>query len=193
MEEFIYMFKIRIFDISLTKAGFVLFLSENESGPILPIVIGISEAQSITMALNKIDPERPLSHDLFKTIMGNFQATVVKVIISKYENGTFFADLYLNTNDGTLILDSRPSDAIALAIRYKAPIYVNKEIMEEAGVDSSYVKQETGTPINHSELELAPVSEVSILEDRLKDAVTKEKYEEAAIIRDQLDKLKGKN
>ena len=187
------MFKIRIFDISLTKAGFVLFLSENEEGPILPIVIGISEAQSITMALNKIDPERPLSHDLFKTIMGNFQASVVKVIISKYENSTFFADLYLNTNDGTLILDSRPSDAIALAIRYNAPIYVHKEIMDEAGVDSSYVKQETGTPINHSEIELTPISEVNILENRLKDAVTQEKYEEAALIRDQLDKLKGKN
>ena len=187
------MFKIRIFDISLTKAGFVLFLSENENGPVLPIVIGISEAQSITMALNKIDPERPLSHDLFKSIMDNFQATVVKVIISKYENGTFFADLYLNTNDGTLILDSRPSDAIALAIRYKAPIYVNKDIMEEAGVDPSFVKKETGTPINHSELDLSPISEVSILEDRLKDAVNQERYEEAAVIRDQLDKLKGNN
>ena len=187
------MFKIRIFDISLTKAGFVLFLSENENGPVLPIVIGISEAQSITMALNGIDPERPLSHDLFKSIMDNFQASVVKVIVSKYENGTFFADLYLNTNDGTLILDSRPSDAIALAIRYKAPIYVNQEIMEEAGVDPSFVKQETGTPINHAELDLKPISEVSILEDRLKDAVSSERYEEAAVIRDQLDKLKGKN
>ena len=187
------MFKIRIFDISLTKAGFVLFLSENENGPVLPIVIGISEAQSITMALNGIDPERPLSHDLFKSIMDNFQASVVKVIVSKYENGTFFADLYLSTNDGTLILDSRPSDAIALAIRYKAPIYVNQEIMEEAGVDPSFVKQETGTPINHAELDLKPISEVSILEDRLKDAVNSERYEEAAVIRDQLDKLKGKN
>lgn len=187
------MFKIRIFDISLTKAGFVLFLSEKEDGPVLPIVIGISEAQSITMALNKIDPERPLSHDLFKTVMDNFQASVIKVIISKYDNGTFFADLYLNTNDGTLILDSRPSDAIALAIRYKAPIYVNKEIMAEAGVDQNFVKNETGTPINHSELDLAPISEVSILEDRLKDAVDSEKYEEAAVIRDQLEKLKGKN
>ena len=187
------MFKIRIFDISLTKAGFVLFLSEDEDGPVLPIVIGISEAQSITMALNKIDPERPLSHDLFKSIMDNFQASVVKVIVSKYENGTFFADLYLNTNDGTLILDSRPSDAIALAIRYKAPIYVHEEIMKEAGVDPSYVKQETGTPINHAEIDLNPISEVSILEDRLKDAVSSERYEEAAIIRDQLDRLKGKN
>ncbi len=184
------MFKIRIFDISLTKAGFVLFLSEKEEGPVLPIVIGISEAQSITMALNKIHAERPLSHDLFKTIMDNFQATVVKVVISRYENGTFYSDLYLSTNDGTLILDARPSDAIALAIRYKAPIYVKEEIMDEAGVVPALNIEDNGTKINHAELDLEPVSEVTILNDRLKDAVNKEKYEEAAVLRDQLNRLR---
>jgi bifunctional DNase/RNase len=185
------MFKIRIFDISLTKAGFVLFLSENEAGPVLPIVIGISEAQSITMALNKVQAERPLSHDLFKTIMDNFQATVIKVIVSKYENGTFFADLYMSTNDGTLILDARPSDAIALAIRYNSPIYVKEAIMDEAGVFPAASAESSGTKINHAELELSPVSEVTILETRLDDAVKGEKYEEAAVLRDQLNRLKS--
>ena len=185
------MFKIRIFDISLTKAGFVLFLSEGEEGPILPIVIGISEAQSITMALNKMHAERPLSHDLFKTIMDNFQASVVKVIVSSYREGTFFADLYMTTNDGTLILDARPSDAIALAIRYNAPIYVTKDIMDSAGIKPSEKNKDSTTPINHSEMDFKPVSEVSILENRLKDAVDNEKYEEAAVLRDQLNRLRG--
>ena len=184
------MYKIRIFDISLTKAGFVLFLSESEEGPILPIVIGISEAQSITMALNKLTAERPLSHDLFQKIMNNFQASVVKVVISNYMNGTFYADLYLTTNDGTLIMDARPSDAIALAIRYNAPIYAAKNIMDEAGVLPSAKEEYAQTSINHSEMDFKPVSEVSILEGRLRDAVDNEKFEEAAVLRDQLNKLR---
>jgi len=187
------MYKIRIFDISLTKSGFVLFLSAEEGGPILPIVIGISEAQSITMALNDIDPERPLSHDLFKKIMDNFQSSVIKVIVSKFDDGTFFADLYLSTNDGVITIDSRPSDAIALAIRYNAPIYICPEVMEEAGMKGPLTKGEKFTPINHAELESPPVSDISILEGRLKNAVNDEKYEEAALIRDELNKLKKSN
>jgi uncharacterized protein len=185
------MYKIRVFDISLTKSGFVLFLSADEAGPILPVVIGISEAQSITMALNKIAPERPLSHDLFKCIMDNFQSSVIKVIINKFDDGTFFADLYLNTNDGTIILDSRPSDAIALALRYGAPIYVSEEIMKIAGMKAPIGKDVKFTPINHSELDIQPISDISILEDRLKSAVNAERYEEAALIRDELEKLKS--
>lgn len=177
------MFKIRIFDISLTKAGFVLFVSASEEGLVLPIVIGISEAQSITMALNNIQADRPLTHDLFKTVLNSFQARIIKVVISKCEDGIFFSDLYMSTNDGTLILDSRTSDAIAMAVRYNAPIYVTEEIMNRSGV----VRDESSEPISLDSV----VSETSVLEDRLEDAVKVEKYEEAAILRDQLNRLKS--
>jgi uncharacterized protein len=184
------MHKIKVFDISLTKSGFVIFLSESDGSPVLPIVIGISEAQSITLAMNEMKPERPLSHDLFKTIMDNFQASVVKVIINKYKNGTFFADLYLNTNDGALVLDSRPSDAIALAIRYKAPIYITDEIMNSASIPMPAENGENKSK-NHAEVDFSPVSEKSILENRLQEAINREKFEEAALIRDQLKRLKS--
>jgi hypothetical protein len=89
----------------------------------------------------------------------------------------------MSTNDGTLILDSRTSDAIAMAVRYKAPIYVTEEIMEMSGV----VRSESSEPISLDSV----VSETSVLEDRLEDAVKVEKYEEAAILRDQLNRLKS--
>jgi len=181
--------KIRIFDISLTKAGFVLFLSKNKGDLVLPIVIGISEAQSITLALNGIAPERPLSHDLFCSIMRSTQISVIKVIISRLENNTYYADLYIQTNDGVLIMDSRPSDAIALAIRHKAPIYVSEKVMAQAATPLPEGPLNEYTPINHAEMDIAPVTERDILSRRLDDAVKAEKYEEAAIIRDQLENL----
>ena len=185
------MYKIRIFDISLTKSGFVLFLSSDEKGPILPVIIGISEAQSITMAINNIEPERPLSHDLFKNILTTFQASVIKIIINDFNNGTFFASIYMSTNDGVQIFDSRPSDAIALAIRYDAPVYVSEQIMHEAGVKAPIEGHDQYTRIDHATLDSEPVSELTVLEKRLQNAVDDEKYEEAAIIRDELNKLKS--
>lgn len=187
------MYKIRIFDISLTKSGFVLFLSSDEKGPILPVIIGISEAQSITMALNNLDPERPLSHDLFKSILSTFQSSVIKVIINDFDNGTFFASIYMSTNDGVQIFDSRPSDAIALAIRYDAPIYVSEHIMNKAGVNAPIDDHNQYTKIDHATLDSEPISELTVLEKRLQSAVEDEKYEEAAIIRDELNKLKSRD
>ena len=184
------MHKIRIFDIALTKAGFVLFLSESNTSPTLPIVIGISEAQSITVALNDLKPERPLSHDTFKKVMNSLQANVIKVVISNCSNGTFFADMYLSTNDGTLIMDCRPSDAIALAARFKAPVYVTDEVMDEAGVGPEAKEAYSQTEIDHSEVDFQPVSQESVLKGRLRDAVRNEKFEEAALLRDQINKLK---
>lgn len=187
------MYKIRIFDITLTKSGFVLFLSNDEEGPILPIIIGISEAQSITMALNGLSPERPLSHDLTKKILDNFQASIIKVIVKDFEDGVFKADLYLKTNDGAIILDSRPSDAIALAIRADAPIYVAEDVMLDNSVLPPIDNSQDFTKIDHSELNSKPISEVSIIEHRLQNAIDSEKYEEAAILRDKLKNLKRNN
>lgn len=187
------MYKIRIFDISLTKSGFVLFLSDNEDGPVLPIIIGISEAQSITMALNGIEPDRPLSHDLCKTVLDNFQASIIKVIVKEFNDGIFKADLYLKTNDGVVILDSRPSDAVALAIRADAPIYVADEIMLTHSILHPIDNDQDFTQIDHTELNSKPISEVSIIEHRLQDAIDREKYEEAAILRDKLKNLKRDN
>ena len=124
--------------------------------------------------------------------MKTFQSSVIKVIINKFDNGTFFAEMYVSTYDGVQIFDSRPSDAIALAIRYEAPIYVSEHIMHEAGVMPPINDSERYTnKIDNAELESMPVSETTLLERRLQNAVNDEKYEEAALIRDKLNQLKS--
>ncbi len=183
------MYKISIFDISLTKSGFVIFLSENKTSPILPLVIGISEAQSINLALNGVEAERPLTHDLFKFILDKLQAVVIKIIITKIENGIFLAEVYLRTNDGILVIDSRPSDAIALAIRFKAPVYVADEVMQKAGIKSNEIDLSKAGFLSHAEVDFAPVTEEVILRNRLNEAIAEERYEEAALLREQIKQL----
>ena len=180
------MHKIKIIDISLTKAGFVLFLAEKEEGPVLPVIIGISEAHSITLALNDIEPERPLSHDLFKTIMDMNECSIIKVIVNRLEDKTFYADVYMKTNDGVHVIDSRPSDAIALAIRYKAPIYITDEVMKKGGDFPS--QPILGDKFDTDKIE--DFNEIQHLESQLTEAISREFYEDAALLRDKINKLK---
>jgi len=189
------MYTVRLFDISLTRAGFVLFLSEKEDGPTLPIIIGISEAQSITMALNGIEPERPLTHDFFKSFMDNFGAKVTQVTVSRLEDNTFFADIHLKTRDDILIMDARPSDAIALAIRFKAPIYINDDVMQAAGTNEQqeHSSEDSHTTLAKANFEAKPYSELTELQGELQYAIENELFEDAANIRDRLNTLQNRD
>ena len=182
---------------SQTQNGaYALILSEIEGERKLPIVIGTNEAQSIAIAIEKeIKPPRPLTHDLFKNFCLRFDIKIKKVIIHKLIDGVFYSSVICERDGIEEIIDSRSSDAIALAIRFEAPIYTYENILEKAGVviklekeidEKSLLKElfsEEKSEIENSELKVKTTKE---LEELLKIAVQNENYESAAKIRDEI-------
>jgi len=191
---------------SQTQSGaYALILSEVDGERKLPIVIGAFEAQSIAIALEKdIRPPRPLTHDLFKNFSDRFNIVVKQVIIHKLVDGVFYASLICERDGTEEIIDARTSDAIALALRFSAPIFTYKNILEKAGIilkispeddskktDDTMVFEEVPSETLQKESKKEndynnlPLSE---LEDLLKKAVSDENYEIAAKIRDEISK-----
>ena len=182
---------------SQTQNGaYALILSEIEGERKLPIVIGTNEAQSIAIAIEKeIKPPRPLTHDLFKNFCVRFDIKIKKVIIHKLIDGVFYSSVICKRDGIEEIIDSRSSDAIALAIRFEAPIYTYENILEKAGVviklekeidEKSLLKElfsEEKSEVENSELKVKTTKE---LEELLKIAVQNENYESAAKIRDEI-------
>jgi bifunctional DNase/RNase len=161
----------------------------------LPVVIGGAEAQSIAVALEKsIAPPRPMTHDTWQNMLDELGTQIEKVLIHRLVNGVFYASIYARNEHGAqLIFDSRPSDAVALAVRVDCPIYVLASILEQAGITEKEERvadgveedvAEEGTP---SETE---ADSITLLEKQLAEAVENEDYELAARLRDKLDKLK---
>ena len=188
---------------SQTQSGaYALVLSEMDGIRTLPIIIGAFEAQSIAIAIEKeIRPPRPLTHDLFKTFSERFDIQVKQVIIHKLVDGVFFSSLICEKDGVEEIIDTRTSDAIAIAVRFLAPIYTYENILEKAGI---HLKTEEEIAIS-SNLDLETVerslektnlskssnfSEYSLqeLQNQLKEAVMNEDYELAAKIRDEISK-----
>jgi bifunctional DNase/RNase len=125
-------------------------LEESGTGIMLPIWIGAQEATSIFLAIEGAEAPRPLSHDLMKTLLETVGAEVVQVEVTKIEDGTFYAEITVQTRDGVRVLDARPSDSIALAARVDAPIWVTDEVLAEAGIPD-----ETEGPHEDEEAKLA--------------------------------------
>ena len=182
---------------SQTQNGaYALILSEIEGERKLPIVIGTNEAQSIAIAIEKeIKPPRPLTHDLFKNFCVRFDIKIKQVIIHKLVDGVFYSSVICERDGIEEIIDSRSSDAIALAIRFEAPIYTYENILEKAGVvikvekeiDEKSLLKELFSDEN-SEVENSGLNEKTTkeLEELLKIAVQNENYESAAKIRDEI-------
>ena len=188
---------------SQTQSGaYALVLSEMEGTRTLPIIIGAFEAQSIAIALEtEIRPPRPLTHDLFKTFSDRYEINIKEVIIHKLVDGVFFSSLICEREGKQEVIDSRTSDAIAIAVRFKAPIYTYENILDKAGV---YLKAEEEMAIQKKkepselsfELEEAldkeenSYSRLSLkeLHKQLNNAVVNENYEIAAKIRDEISK-----
>ena len=186
---------------SQTQSGaYALVLSEMEGTRTLPIIIGAFEAQSIAIALEKeIRPPRPLTHDLFKTFSERFNVNVKQVIIHKLVDGIFFSSLICEKDGIEEIIDTRTSDAIAIAVRFQAPIYTYENILDKAGI---YLKIEEEIAIKESldpetvevQLEDDPSSTgfssytLKDLHNKLNEAVANEDYELAAKIRDEISK-----
>ena len=182
---------------SQTQNGaYALILSEIEGERKLPIVIGTNEAQSIAIAIEKeIKPPRPLTHDLFKNFCERFDIKIKQVIIHKLVDGVFYSSVICERDGIEEIIDSRSSDAIALAIRFEAPIYTYETILEKAGVviqvekdfdEKSLLQElfsEDDTYIESPDLQEKSTKE---LEELLKIAIQNENYESAAKIRDEI-------
>ena len=182
---------------SQTQNGaYALILSELEGERKLPIVIGTNEAQSIAIAIEKeIKPPRPLTHDLFKNFCVRFDIKIKQVIIHKLVDGVFYSSVICERDGIEEIIDSRSSDAIALAIRFEAPIYTYENILEKAGVvikvekeidERSLLKElfsDENPEVVSTELKEKTTKE---LEELLKIAIQNENYESAAKIRDEI-------
>lgn len=179
---------------SQTSGGaYALILKETSGSRRLPIIIGAFEAQSIALEIEGIKPPRPLTHDLMKNIIDLLGGELIDVLISDLRDGTFFARINLDTQE----IDSRPSDAIAIAVRYGAPIYVAEKVMAEASFVSEGVEDEKAIPSSAKPEQEEPLnpqlSKFEQLVKRLEDAIAKEDYEKAAQLRDELKKLQERN
>jgi len=178
------------------KSGaYALILAEKgEGGRKLPVVIGGAEAQSIAVAMEKsVAPPRPLTHDTWVNMLNEMQVTVQKVIIHRLVNGVFFASIYASDINGkSMVFDSRPSDAVALAVRVECPIYALAILLDQAGITPEEETEADGVPAQSVEEVQSTESEESReeLEAMLDEAVENEDYELAARLRDKLDKLK---
>jgi len=195
---------IRGISYSQTQNGaYALILKESGGNRQLPIVIGAFEAQSIAIALEKeISPPRPLTHDLFKSFAERYNIVVKQVIIHKLVDGVFYSSLICEKDKIEEIIDARTSDAIALAVRFKAPVFTYENILDEAGIqqqittDKDLVDEDEDSDELIEELINTPIDEqndysnlsMAELNKMLKEAVNNENYELAASIRDEISK-----
>ena len=183
------MLPVKVTQISMSNMGFVVFLKAEGDERTLPIFIGAMEAQAIAFVIEQVKPPRPLTHDLMKTLMDSLECRIKRVEICDLVDNTFFAKLLIEWNGSEIALDSRPSDAIALALRFAAPIFAEEAIIETAGI---LVKEERQTPATAEGQHPKPTA-VEELKVKLEKAVAEERYEDAAKMRDQLKKLSGAN
>ncbi len=130
--------------VSLMNYNRVVILKEKVSERYLPIWIGPSEADAIAVKLQGVTVPRPLTHDLLRIIIDTLGATVNAIIVSDLKNDTFYAKIVLNIDGGQMEVDSRPSDALALAVRVEVPIYAEEAVLDKAGI---ILDQETGKPV----------------------------------------------
>ena len=160
----------------------------------LPIIIGAFEAQAIALALEKLNMPRPLTHDLFANFLDKMEYQVNKVVVNDLVNGTFYANIYMEDKENNnYVIDSRPSDAIALALRVNADIYVNEKVFKEAGQEidtSDFKSQEKSETYSEGNKD---VDKLFDLQMQLQKAIDNENYELAAQIRDKIAKIEGKD
>ncbi len=184
---------------SQTQSGaYALVLGEAKGKRRLPIIIGGFEAQAIAIELEKMTPSRPLTHDLFKSFADAFEVKVKEVIIYNLVEGIFFAKLICDNGEKDVEIDTRTSDAIAIAVRFQCPIYTYEFILSSAGI----ILDDENTPIEQTSVEEPTVTEKSEeetdirkkpteeLKELLKKALEEERYERASQIRDELNNRK---
>jgi uncharacterized protein len=209
--------KLEILGLSSSQSqsgSFALVLGEETGNRRLPIIIGMFEAQAIAIEIEKIIPNRPMTHDLFKSFALAFNFTVEEIVISDLKEGVFFAKIICSDGIKTIEIDARPSDAIAIGLRFEVPIFTYENILSEAGIVLSDLNEETEfkkedqkkepkeakepkekkeeskkkKPATSPKPEVMKDTSVEQLKTMLQEALDKEDYERAARIRDELNK-----
>ena len=198
--------KVMGISYSQTQSGaYALILIEENGDRRIPIIIGGFEAQAIVIKLENLEPPRPLTHDLFKKFADEFGISVVEVMINKLEEGVFYSQLICNNGGKDISIDARTSDAIALALRFNAPIFTYKNILDKAGIylkanplETDKASQEIDDVLSNPETfgmeesnqsgETYAKHSMSELTELLDAAVEHEDYEKAAKIRDEISK-----
>ncbi|MGB3777366.1 MAG: bifunctional nuclease domain-containing protein [Tunicatimonas sp.] len=179
------------------SGSFALVLGETIGNRRLPIIIGMFEAQAIAIEIEKIVPNRPMTHDLFKSFAHNFNFTLEEIVISDLKEGVFFAKIVCNDGAHTTEIDARPSDAIAIGLRFSVPIYTYESVLSEAGIvlteeesesaaesSEAQTKSKSNKPLNEQLKDLSFDKLTTLLEETLK----KEDYEKAALVRDEMNR-----
>jgi hypothetical protein len=201
--------KLEILGLSSSQSqsgSFALVLGETPGSRRLPIIIGMFEAQAIAIEIEKIVPNRPMTHDLFKSFAHSFNYEVKEIVISDLKEGVFFAKIVCDNGMETVEIDSRPSDAIAIGIRFDAPIYTYEKIMSEAGIVLSDEKEDediselkrpvekssspgsSSTPTSKSDFDKLKNMPMDKLNELLEKMIQSEDYEKAAKIRDEINR-----
>ncbi|RUA34057.1 MAG: hypothetical protein DSY77_07085 [Bacteroidetes bacterium] len=200
--------KLEILGLSSSQSqsgSFALVLGETPGGRRLPIIIGMFEAQAIAIEIEKIVPNRPMTHDLFKSFAHSFNYEVKEIVISDLKEGVFFAKIVCDNGMETVEIDSRPSDAIAIGIRFDAPIYTYEKIMSEAGIVLSDEKEDediselkrpvekssspgSSSPTSKSDFDKLKNMPMDKLNELLDKMIQSEDYEKAAKIRDEINR-----
>lgn len=182
---------------SQTQTGsFALLLGEEYGNRRLPILIGMFEAQAIAIEIEKIVPNRPMTHDLFKQMAEQFKFTVREIVISDLREGIFYARIVCFDGVRETAIDARPSDAVAIGIRFGVPIYTNESVLSEAGITNTPSEEEsqeelvrsTNRPSNRSFSDQLKNASSEELQNMLDAALGNEEYERAAKIRDEMSK-----
>jgi bifunctional DNase/RNase len=179
------------------SGSFTLVMGEVDGLRRLPIVIGMFEAQAIAIEIEKIIPNRPMTHDLFKSFSDSFQFEIEKIVISEFKEGVFYAKIHSKSEKALVEIDGRPSDAIAIAVRFGAAIFCSEKVLSEAGIEfAEEDKQEQSKKSSKSVASKGAAPKENSLKDfsldklntLLDKAILDEDYEKAARIRDEINK-----
>jgi bifunctional DNase/RNase len=188
-----YMIPVKITNVVMLDKQFVIFLQAEGDERVLPIFVAEQQAQSLFMYINHVETHRLLTHDLIKNMMKALGVTITHAEISDVKDNMFYARLYAESNGKTCGFDARPSDALCLALRFNAAIFVEEHVMEKAGMIFSneeeffemLVSEKTESVLYESETEL---SVLDVLNSRLGIAIKEERYEDAGYLRDEIQR-----
>lgn len=200
--------EVTISDVSITNVGFAIFLkpSDSTSSKVVPIFIGPLETYSISSALDGVTPPRPNTHDLIVNMLQEMEARILHIIINDIIGSIFYARIVIQTNEGIVELDARPSDSVAVAIRTRCPMYMHEKVYKEAAVVIGEEGSAQAAPENETEEEEVaeappqqdlllsePRSELEELKQELNKAVEAENFERAAMLRDKIKQILQEN
>jgi len=199
---------LEIFDIShsgTNSGAYAMVLVEKGGNRKIPIIIGSSEAQAIAIELENMKPSRPLTHDLYKNTLTSFNMTVTEVLIYNYNEGIFFAKVIVTDGERIIEIDSRSSDAVAIAVRFRIPIKCDETILQNMGIDPSEDStsedelDEDGEIVFDAVVEdeekpskkINKAEELKELRDKLNQAIENEEYEAASMLKSAIEKLES--